>query len=33
VLTVAPIIDANTRFKYSNRGFELPGLVIEAIAD
>ncbi len=31
-LAVAPVIDANTRFKYSNHGFGLLGLVIEAIA-
>ena len=27
------IIDANTRFKYSNHGFGLAGLVIEAVTD
>ena len=31
-LRAAPIIDANTRFKYSNHGYGLAGLVIEAIA-
>ncbi len=31
-LKLAPVIDANTRFKYSNHGFGLLGLVIEAIA-
>jgi CubicO group peptidase (beta-lactamase class C family) len=30
-LRAAPIIDANTRFKYSNHGFGLVGLVIEAV--
>jgi CubicO group peptidase (beta-lactamase class C family) len=30
-LTLAPSIDANTRLKYSNHGFALAGLVIEAI--
>jgi CubicO group peptidase (beta-lactamase class C family) len=30
-LTLPPAIDANTRFKYSNHGFGLAGLVIEAI--
>jgi len=30
-LAEAPIIDANTRFKYSNHGFGLAGQVIEAI--
>lgn len=30
-LTLPPPIDANTRFKYSNHGFGLAGLVIEAI--
>jgi CubicO group peptidase (beta-lactamase class C family) len=30
-LAAAPIIDANTRFKYSNHGFGLAGQVIEAI--
>jgi CubicO group peptidase (beta-lactamase class C family) len=30
-LAAAPTIDANTRFKYSNHGFGLIGLVIEAI--
>jgi CubicO group peptidase (beta-lactamase class C family) len=30
-LAAAPIIDANTRFKYSNHGFGLAGMVIEAI--
>lgn len=30
-LRSAPTIDANTRFKYSNQGFGLLGLVIEAI--
>jgi CubicO group peptidase (beta-lactamase class C family) len=30
-LTAAPTIDANTRFKYSNHGFGLIGLVIEAV--
>jgi len=31
-LAAAPIIAANTRFKYSNHGFGLLGLIIEAIA-
>jgi hypothetical protein len=31
-LAVAPIIDANIRFRYSNHGFGLLGPVIEAIA-
>jgi CubicO group peptidase (beta-lactamase class C family) len=31
-LKLAPAIDANTRLKYSNHGFALAGLVIEAIA-
>lgn len=30
-LTAAPTIEANTRFKYSNHGFGLIGLVIEAV--
>src|SRR6266566_3058747 len=30
-LAAAPVIAANTRFKYSNHGFGLAGLVIEAI--
>jgi CubicO group peptidase (beta-lactamase class C family) len=30
-LAAAPTIDANTRFKYSNHGFGLIGLVIEAV--
>src|SRR5271156_5483334 len=30
-LAAAPAIDANTRFKYSNHGFGLVGLVIEAV--
>jgi D-alanyl-D-alanine carboxypeptidase len=30
-LEAAPTIDANTRFKYSNHGFGLVGLVIEAV--
>ena len=30
-LTLPPVIDANTRLKYSNHGFALAGLVIEAI--
>jgi CubicO group peptidase (beta-lactamase class C family) len=30
-LKAAPVIDANTRFKYSNHGFGLIGLVIEAV--
>jgi CubicO group peptidase (beta-lactamase class C family) len=30
-LTAAPIIDANTRFKYSNHGYALVGLAIEAL--
>src|SRR5215469_12172487 len=30
-LEAAPTIDANTRFKYSNHGFGLIGLVIEAV--
>ncbi len=30
-LTLPPAIDANTRLKYSNHGFALAGLVIEAI--
>jgi CubicO group peptidase (beta-lactamase class C family) len=30
-LGVAPVIDANTRFKYSNHGYGLIGLIIEAI--
>lgn len=30
-LKLAPVIDANTRLKYSNHGFGLAGLVIEAI--
>ncbi|MEI9886161.1 MAG: serine hydrolase domain-containing protein [Rhizomicrobium sp.] len=30
-LALAPTIDANTRLKYSNHGFALAGLVIEAI--
>jgi CubicO group peptidase (beta-lactamase class C family) len=32
-LTVAPAIDPNTRFKYSNHGYGLVGLIIEAVAD
>src|SRR5947208_16320647 len=31
-LKMAPIIDGNTRFKYSNHGYGLAGLIIEAIA-
>jgi CubicO group peptidase (beta-lactamase class C family) len=31
-LAEPPVIDANTRFKYSNHGFGLLGLVIEAVA-
>lgn len=31
-LTLPPPIDANTRFKYSNHGFGLAGLVIEAVS-
>src|SRR5262249_29407861 len=30
-LTAAPVIEANTRFKYSNHGYGLAGLVIEAV--
>src|SRR5207247_5734484 len=30
-LAAAPVIAANTRFKYSNHGFGLAGMVIEAI--
>jgi CubicO group peptidase (beta-lactamase class C family) len=30
-LTLPPVIDANTRMKYSNHGYGLAGLVIEAI--
>jgi len=30
-LAAAPIIDANTRFKYSNHGFGLAGMVIAAV--
>jgi CubicO group peptidase (beta-lactamase class C family) len=30
-LAVAPVIEPNTRFKYSNHGFGLAGLVIEAV--
>ncbi|HXJ77869.1 MAG TPA: serine hydrolase domain-containing protein [Candidatus Methylomirabilis sp.] len=30
-LAAAPVIDANTRFKYSNHGYGLIGLVIEAV--
>ena len=30
-LAAAPVIDANTRFKYSNHGYGLAGLVIEAV--
>jgi CubicO group peptidase (beta-lactamase class C family) len=30
-LAAPPILDANTRFKYSNHGFGLAGLVIEAV--
>ncbi len=30
-LRLAPTIEANTRFKYSNHGFALAGLVIEAV--
>lgn len=30
-LAEAPILDANTRFKYTNHGFGLAGMVIEAI--
>jgi CubicO group peptidase (beta-lactamase class C family) len=30
-LAEAPVIDANTRFKYSNHGYGLAGLVIEAV--
>ncbi|MEO8713999.1 MAG: serine hydrolase domain-containing protein [Acetobacteraceae bacterium] len=30
-LRQAPAIDANTRFKYSNHGFALAGLVVEAV--
>src|SRR5262252_8140578 len=32
-LAAAPVIEPNTRFKYSNHGFGLAGLVIEAVAD
>jgi CubicO group peptidase (beta-lactamase class C family) len=32
-LAAAPTIDANTRFKYSNHGFGLIGLVIEAVTE
>jgi CubicO group peptidase (beta-lactamase class C family) len=32
-LKLAPVIDANTRLKYSNHGFGLAGLVIEAITE
>jgi CubicO group peptidase (beta-lactamase class C family) len=32
-LKVAPTIEANTRFKYSNHGFALAGRIIEALAD
>ncbi len=31
-LTVPPVIEANTRLKYSNHGYGLVGLVIEAVA-
>jgi CubicO group peptidase (beta-lactamase class C family) len=31
-LQAPPVIDPNTRFKYSNHGFSLLGLVIEAVA-
>src|SRR5947208_6931150 len=31
-LKLAPIIEGNTRFKYSNHGYGLAGLIIEAIA-
>jgi CubicO group peptidase (beta-lactamase class C family) len=30
-LTTAPVIEGNTRFKYSNNGYGLAGLVIEAV--
>jgi CubicO group peptidase (beta-lactamase class C family) len=30
-LATAPVIEANTRFKYSNHGYGLAGLVIEAV--
>jgi CubicO group peptidase (beta-lactamase class C family) len=30
-LAAAPVIEANTRFKYSNHGYGLAGLVIEAV--
>src|SRR5437667_2373095 len=30
-LRAAPVLDANTRFKYSNHGYGLAGLVIEAV--
>jgi CubicO group peptidase (beta-lactamase class C family) len=30
-LTAAPVIEPNTRFKYSNHGYGLAGLVIEAV--
>ena len=30
-LAAVPVIDANTRFKYSNHGYGLAGLVIEAV--
>lgn len=32
-LRTAPVIEANTRFKYSNHGYGLAGLVIETVAD
>jgi CubicO group peptidase (beta-lactamase class C family) len=31
-LAVAPVIEPNTRFKYSNHGYGLAGLVIEAVS-
>jgi CubicO group peptidase (beta-lactamase class C family) len=31
-LAEAPVIDANTRFKYSNHGYGLVGLIIEAVS-
>jgi CubicO group peptidase (beta-lactamase class C family) len=32
-LSAAPTIDPNTRFKYSNHGYGLAGMVIEAVTD
>jgi len=32
-LTLAPSIEPNSRFKYSNHGFALAGLIIETVAD